>query len=286
MQQQRNNKQQHNSSSTLCKDGAKCQYGAKCRFAHPERNDQSKKGKGGKAQCKGKGKGKGKSVKGKGGGGKAPQAAKSERRLDNTVQICPICCENRPHMASTSCCTQSICYSCIKTMILSKTLRAQEITARWAGNARQCPRCRYGPIEHFACSDLSESSMNKCPSCSFSSATLRDWDSWDGTLPSSLQATMEGFDCPFCRNESTVSSAFGAETRACSKCNKMGHLARDCIRCSKCNKPGHLARDCTYIECHKCGKPGHLARDCTYIKCHKCGKPGHLAKDCRAGRRR
>lgn len=40
------------------------------------------------------------------------------------------------------------------------------------------------------------------------------------------------------------------------------------VKCSKCHKLGHIARDCTTKNnqsrnCFHCGQEGHLARDCT-----------------------
>ena len=73
--------------------------------------------------------------------------------------------------------------------------------------------------------------------------------------------------------------------RCIYKCNKPGHLARDCtsdIVCRNCGQPGHVAHDCTNEPvCRNCGQSGHLARDCQNEPvCHKCGKTGHIARDC------
>ena len=41
----------------------------------------------------------------------------------------------------------------------------------------------------------------------------------------------------------------GSQNNRCYRCNKMGHLARDCKetaeRCYRCNQAGHHAKDCT-----------------------------------------
>mmetsp|Transcript_29241 Transcript_29241/g.78523 ORF Transcript_29241/g.78523 Transcript_29241/m.78523 type:complete len:408 (+) Transcript_29241:97-1320(+) len=57
--------------------------------------------------------------------------------------------------------------------------------------ARQCPKCSFGPIDHFGCGDLqahqgqrvgSARISNRCPKCDFFSPELRDWPTWDGEL--------------------------------------------------------------------------------------------------------
>ena len=50
----------------------------------------------------------------------------------------------------------------------------------------------------------------------------------------------------------------------------------------KCNKPGHLARDCEgEAVCRNCGQSGHIAHDCKNEPvCRKCGRSGHIARNC------
>ena len=83
----------------------------------------------------------------------------------------------------------------------------------------------------------------------------------------------------------------GSGSSRCFRCNKSGHLARDCMetaeRCYRCNKAGHLAKDCENEvqsgSCYNCGLVGHLQRECpkqTSKSCYKCKETGHLAKDC------
>ena len=83
-------------------------------------------------------------------------------------------------------------------------------------------------MEHFACGDLSGSSTNRCPSCSFTGGRIELWDAWDGTLPPSLDVMEGRFTCPFCRVEKALRAAFGAATKVCSKCTRLGHERHSC----------------------------------------------------------
>jgi hypothetical protein len=56
----------------------------------------------------------------------------------------------------------------------------------------------------------------------------------------------------------------------------------DAVVCYRCQKEGHVARDCEENEtrvCYKCDKRGHLARDC-HRACFKCGSMEHHQSDC------
>jgi len=56
------------------------------------------------------------------------------------------------------------------------------------------------------------------------------------------------------RNKEEKEVAFRAADKKCFKCNKLGHIAKDCriksnqggkqIRCFKCNKTGHVEKFC------------------------------------------
>ena len=177
---------------------------------------------------------------------------------------CPICCTLKGSAATTSCCGQRICYACVKGILVCKESLAKELTRDFLGRAHQCPKCSFGPVEHYACSNLGESGRNSCPKCRFFSPNLRDWAMWNGTLPPSLRSMEGHFPCPFCREDSALSAAFGADTQFCTRCKKMGHVAPDC----------------TFIECGQCGRPGHHARACTDVVCHVCKKRGHRASQC------
>eukprot|EP01050_Picozoa_sp_SAG11_P027236 SAG11_NODE_6815_length_1242_cov_1.487314_2_plen_190_part_01 len=120
--------------------------------------------------------------------------------------LCPICAEERPHLRVTGCCTTAICSGCIETLVLTKADAASELVARYLDNAHQCPQCGHGPVEHFACSDLTahDVGFNKCPSCSFQANSIRAWPRWNGQLPDELMPRDGCFDCPFCRAASRL----------------------------------------------------------------------------------
>lgn len=70
-------------------------------------------------------------------------------------------------------------------------LRAQ-LRRQYLGRAFQCSECGFGPIDHFACSDLEAHHgedvgggviSNACPRCKWFSPDLADWPKWDGSLP-------------------------------------------------------------------------------------------------------
>eukprot|EP00931_Biecheleriopsis_adriatica_P040725 TRINITY_DN23331_c0_g1_i3.p2 TRINITY_DN23331_c0_g1~~TRINITY_DN23331_c0_g1_i3.p2 ORF type:complete len:219 (-),score=31.52 TRINITY_DN23331_c0_g1_i3:514-1170(-) len=58
-------------------------------------------------------------------------------------------------------------------------------------NAKQCLRCKTGPIDHFACSDLgahhgervgNTQIRNQCPKCGWWAWDISEWPAWDGIL--------------------------------------------------------------------------------------------------------
>ncbi|KAG8470877.1 hypothetical protein KFE25_009298 [Diacronema lutheri] len=66
--------------------------------------------------------------------------------------------------------------------------------------ARQCGRCGFGPVDHFACGDLRAHQGqhvgrarvdNSCPACKWFSPELRDWPEWDGELTPWLEETVD-----------------------------------------------------------------------------------------------
>ncbi|GJY74252.1 putative reverse transcriptase domain-containing protein [Tanacetum coccineum] len=77
----------------------------------------------------------------------------------------------------------------------------------------------------------------------------------------------------------------------CSKCN-YHHDGQCDPKCHKCNRVGHLARDCRSTTnantannqrgtgvgqkptCYECGAKGHFKRDCPKLKNNKCGNQG------------
>lgn len=60
------------------------------------------------------------------------------------------------------------------------------------GRAFMCSSCGFGPVDHFACSDLhahhgetynrKASVDNSCPRCGWFSSSLYDWEPWDGNV--------------------------------------------------------------------------------------------------------
>lgn len=71
-----------------------------------------------------------------------------------------------------------------------------------------------------------------------------------------------------------------ANSDACFRCGKVGHIARECE-----NPVDPSIQLTAHRVCFRCGEEGHFARDCTKSgatpsrdSCFRCGKPGHLCK--------
>jgi len=70
---------------------------------------------------------------------------------------------------------------------------AAQLRRQFLGRAFQCGSCSFGPIDHFACSDLGAhhgeqvaqgvTINNACPKCDWFSEDIQDWPQWDGTVP-------------------------------------------------------------------------------------------------------
>ena len=89
---------------------------------------------------------------------------------------------------------------------LSKTIPHlnQEIIERQlreaVPNARQCGRCGFGPVEHFACGNLETHQgqrvgraaiQNKCPQCGWFASNINQWPKWNGKLHSAARSLTE-----------------------------------------------------------------------------------------------
>jgi hypothetical protein len=67
---------------------------------------------------------------------------------------------------------------------LSKLTSAQQL--RLANqDAYMCPQCKFGPVAHYACPDVSFPG-NKCPQCSFHTSNISGWAKWDGNFKVSV----------------------------------------------------------------------------------------------------
>ena len=133
---------------------------------------------------------------------------KKKEEEKNHESVCSICAETVPliNFVAVSCCDQQLCQSCVNQIIETKATQASEILSMYLSSSNrvhQCPQCHTGPLEHFACSDLTGSLHNRCPKCEFSSESIKSWPEWNGELCESLRAYDDSdgkqIDCPFCR---------------------------------------------------------------------------------------
>ena len=67
-------------------------------------------------------------------------------------------------------------------------------------NARQCGKCGFGPVEHFACGNLEThhgqrvgraAIQNKCPHCGWFASNINQWPKWNGKLHSAAWSLTE-----------------------------------------------------------------------------------------------
>mmetsp|Transcript_20251 Transcript_20251/g.57559 ORF Transcript_20251/g.57559 Transcript_20251/m.57559 type:complete len:1130 (+) Transcript_20251:100-3489(+) len=98
------------------------------------------------------------------------------------------------------------------TAASKEDLRAQ-LRRQYLGRAFQCSMCGFGPIDHFACSDLEAHHgedvgggviSNACPRCQWFSPELADWPKWDGSLP---PEAVNGADAPQPRATASLTAA-------------------------------------------------------------------------------
>ena len=76
----------------------------------------------------------------------------------------------------------------------------------------------------------------------------------------------------------------GGGSRACFKCNQVGHMSRDCPSGGGSRGAGAGGSR----ACFKCGQEGHMSRDCPTgggggerkRRCFNCGDDGHMSRDC------
>ncbi|GJZ57202.1 putative reverse transcriptase domain-containing protein [Tanacetum coccineum] len=68
----------------------------------------------------------------------------------------------------------------------------------------------------------------------------------------------------------------GPCTPKCDKCNRVGHLARDCRSPANTNASNNQrgTRACQKSTCYECGAQGHFKRDCPKLKNNNCGNQG------------
>ena len=48
-------------------------------------------------------------------------------------------------------------------------------------DAYMCPQCKFGPVAHYACSNVSYHG-NRCPKCNFHTGDISGWSKWDGNF--------------------------------------------------------------------------------------------------------
>lgn len=109
----------------------------------------------------------------------------------------------------------------------ASTMLASALQAQFP-NARQCARCSFGPVTHYACADLRAHHQertavgarvdNACPLCGWFVTSIDEWPLWDGTVRDgqqlrwectacSLHNDLTDFECAAC------ASVRGAELR-------------------------------------------------------------------------
>uniref|UniRef100_A0A7S3T6L3 Uncharacterized protein n=1 Tax=Strombidinopsis acuminata TaxID=141414 RepID=A0A7S3T6L3_9SPIT len=78
---------------------------------------------------------------------------------------------------------------------LTKDDTEAQLRRQYLGRAYQCGSCGFGPIDHFACGDLTTHHGeqvgpaadtridNACPRCGWFAGTIGEWPTWDGTVP-------------------------------------------------------------------------------------------------------
>jgi len=146
--------------------------------------------------------------------------------------------------------------------------------------AKQLVKCTLcGKLGHISSECLQMGGHNTCHCCGNSGHISRNCPQKDV--------------CHFCNQKGHYSKDCLKKNSTCHKCGGTDHFADKCtalagsttLTCSKCHKIGHLARDCSdTVICSRCDKRGHFARDCSAPAtgaCYNCGEKGHRASECK-----
>ncbi len=59
-----------------------------------------------------------------------------------------------------------------------------------------CRECKFGPVDHYACSSLTGSDRNRCLLCGWSATHLSAWLPWDGNIPEAAFAAPNNTERP------------------------------------------------------------------------------------------
>ncbi|GJZ83564.1 putative reverse transcriptase domain-containing protein [Tanacetum coccineum] len=111
-----------------------------------------------------------------------------------------------------------------------------------------------------------------------------------GGIPDNIQGNVVAFEPKRLQDAVCIANNLMDQKLKGNKC-KLHHEGPCTVKCGKCNKVGHMARDCKNVvavpatqrapivnqrvpTCFECGRQGHYRNECPKLKNHNCGKKG------------